>query len=437
MSGRSGLLLVLWASLLLRSAVAEEVVLRGATVHTAAGSVLAPGDVRIKDGAILELGARIEAGGARGVDLSGLHLYPGLIAADCSLGLSEIGSVRASQDTAEVGDYSPDVDSWVAVNPDSELIPVARANGITHALVAPEGGTVAGRSALIALRGWTWEEMVVRAPAALHINWPSMALDVTPREEGKGKGKKESKSLEEQAELRRAKLLELDTFFQEARAYWDARLASRKGAREPMRHPAWEAMRGAVLGETPVIVHAHGVREITAAVEWAGRRGLSLVIAGGRDAWRVAGLLAEKQVPVLLETVMEVPARDYDPHDANFRAPEVLRQAGVLFALSPSPGTWSVWDLRNLPLRAAFARAHGLPEEDALASITRNPAIILGVGDRLGTIEAGKEASLFAADGDILDVRTRVVRVWIAGAETSLETRHTRLYEKYRGRPTK
>lgn len=408
------------------AARAESLVLTGATVHTVSGPTIEGGQVLVVEGKIAAVGERVDAGDATVVDLSGHHLYPGLILPTSSLGLAEIGSVRATQDTDEVGSFTPDVQAWIAVNPDSELIPVARANGITHALVVPMGGTVTGLSGLIRLTGWTYEEMTVARPVALHLVWPSMDLDLTPKAEWRSK--EDWKSPEDQAEERRARLKEIDEFFEEARTY-------ARGRREDRIVPAWEAMLPLVRNEVPLMIHANEVRQIKSAVEWATSKGFRVVLAGARDAHLVAGYLAEKRVPVIYEATMQQPAFDWSPYDVHFRAPEVLRKSGVKVALSNGTGNWAAADARNLPYHAAMCSAFGTPPEEAVRMITLNAAEVLGVADRLGSIEVGKEASLIAVDGDILDIRASVKRMWIAGIETSLESRHTRLYDKYRNRP--
>jgi imidazolonepropionase-like amidohydrolase len=318
----------------------------------------------------------------------------------------------------------------VVANPDSELIPVARANGITHALLAPEGGVVAGQSGLVALDGWTTEQMAVKCPAALHVYWPSLDLDLGPREPARGP---RAKPLEEQAKDRRARLKALDDFFDDARAYAKARDAAGKdGAAALEVNPAWEAMRPYLRGELPLMIHADELRQIKSALRWAETNGFKVILAGGRDAWMAADQLAAKKVPLIYEHVFTLPARDTDPYDVHFRAPALLRKAGVTVAFG---GRRQAASLRNLPYEAAQAAAFGLPAEEALKGLTLYPAQILGVAGRLGSIEPGKEATIFAADGHILDIRANVKRMWIAGREVSLETRHTRLYDRYKQRP--
>jgi imidazolonepropionase-like amidohydrolase len=196
-------------------------------------------------------------------------------------------------------------------------------------------------------------------------------------------------------------------------------------------------MLPALRGEMPVMIHADEVREIKAAVAWAEGKGLSIILSGGRDAWMVADLLASKKVPVVYQATLELPARDWEPYDVHYAAPAALRKAGVAVAFSCGIGSWHAAEVRNLPYHAAQAAAFGLPAEEALRGITLYPARILGVGDRLGSIEPGKEATLFAATGDILDIRSTVSRMWIAGREASRESRHTRLWRKYDGRPAR
>jgi imidazolonepropionase-like amidohydrolase len=422
----------LWASA--PQGFGETFLLTGATVHTVSDRTFSPGHVLVRDGKVAAVAPELDAPGAQVMDLTGLHLYPGLIAPTTLLGLTEINAVRATRDSTEVGEYTPDVQSWIAVNPESELIAVARANGITHALPVPLGGHVSGQSGLVALDGWTTEQMAVKCPVALHVFWPEMELNTTPREQFKDKSK--WKSLEEQAKERRARLKDLEDFFEEAAAYAKARRAAEKESlAEPTPSPVWEAMLPFVNGERPMMVHANDVRQIKAALIWAETNDFHIVLAGARDAWMVADLLATHKVPVIYENTFSLPERDTDAYAVHFKAPQVLHSAGVRVAFSTGLTSMSAASLRNLPYLAAQAMAFGLPEDEALKGITLYPAQMLGVDDRLGAIAIGRDATFFAADGNVLDIRSNVKRMWIAGREVSLESRHTRLYEKYRRRP--
>ena len=432
--------LVLGASLLASAITqgrSQNLLLSGATVHTVSGETYSPGQVLIENGKIAAVGATVPGRGAQTIDLKGQHLYPGIIAMDTLLGLTEIGAVRATQDSTEVGEFTPDVESWIAVNPDSELIPVTRANGIAYFEPVPEGGLVSGQSGLVASDGWTSEQRAIKKPIGLHLFWPRMNLDASTRERGgrRGGGGK-AKSIEEQAAERRAKLRSTQDFFEEAKAYAKAKDASTKGSLSaPEKIPAWEAMLPYVRGELPIMIHADETRQIKAAVEWTDTNHYKMILVGGRDAWMNAELLGAKKIPVIYADTFTLPAHDTESYDVHFKAPEVLRKAGVQVVFGNGLTTMDAALTKNLPYSAAQAVAFGMPEPEALKGITLYPAQLAGVADRLGSIEAGKEATLFVADGDILDIRAHVKRMWVAGKEVSLENRHTRFYEKYKNRP--
>lgn len=415
---------------------AETLLLAGATIHPVAGPVLTSGEVLIQDGKIkgvfdaTQPTRALVPTDARRIDLKGLHLYPGMIALNTEMGLVEISGVRATRDLTEVGEFTPDVRSWQAVNPDSELLPVARANGVAYFEPAPQGGLVAGQSGLVALDGWTAEQMVFQKPIALHLYWPDAVLDTTSKDRARNKEK--WKSLEEQDKERREKLKALDEFIQDARAYARARAA----AKEPAGFatvPAWEAMLPVVGGEIPITIHADDMRQIRAAVKWAATNQFKIILAEARDAWKVADLLASHHVPVIYNHMYTQPPTDTDSYDVQFAAPGVLTKAGVKVVMGLSSYRGSL--VKNLPYEAAQGVAFGWAADEAVKAITLYPAQLAGVADQLGSIETGKVASIIACDGDLLDIRTNVKRLWIAGKEVSLENRHTRLYEKYQSRP--
>jgi imidazolonepropionase-like amidohydrolase len=417
--------------------LAQSLLLSGATVHTVSGETFSPGQVLIENGKITAVGATVSSRGAQTIDLKGQHLYPGIIAMDTLLGLTEIGAVRATQDSTEVGEFTPDVESWIAVNPDSELIPVTRANGIAYFEPVPEGGLVSGQSGLVASDGWTSEQRAIKKPIGLHLFWPRMDLDASTRERGgrRGGGGK-AKSMEEQAADRRAKLRSTQDFFEEAKAYAKAKDASAKSSVSgPEMIPAWEAMLPYVRGELPIMVHADETRQIKAAVDWAETNHYKMILVGGRDAWMSAEMLGAKKIPVVYADTFTLPSHDTESYDVHFKAPEVLRKAGVQVVFGNGLTTMDAALTKNLPYSAAQAVAFGMPEAEALKGITLYPAQLSGVADRLGSIETGKEATLFVADGDILDIRAHVKRMWVAGKEVNLENRHTRFYEKYKNRP--
>jgi imidazolonepropionase-like amidohydrolase len=416
---------------------AQTIILTGATVHTISGETLSPGQVLIKEGKIAAVGKTVSPEDATAIDLTGQQLYPGLIALDTLLGLTEIAGVRATMDSTEVGEYTPDVESWIAANPDSELVPVTRANGIAYFEPVPQGGLISGQSGLVAVEGWTMEQRAIKKPVALHVFWPRLELDTTPAR-GRGRGPRTggSKSLDEQAKDRRTKQQALEDFFDEAKAYAKAKAASSAGnAPAPEKTPAWEAMLPYVNGELPIMMHADEVRQIRAAINWAATNHYKIILTGGRDAWMLPELLVEKKIPVIYAHVFTQPSRDTESYDVHFKAPALLHKAGVQVTFSLGAAAMEAPLTRNLPYAAAQAVAFGLPEAEALKGLTLYPAQLAGVADRLGSIEPGKDATLFASDGDILDLRANVKRMWIAGKDISLDSRHTRLYEKYKNRP--
>ena len=410
--------------------LAGQTVYRAKKIQATPTQVFQPGEILVKAGKIQAIGKSVKAPkGCKIVDWKDLEIYPGLISPSSSMGLTEINALRPTRDEREVGTHTPDVEAWVAVNPDSELIPVARANGITHAVVAPMGGTISGVSALIALDGWGVEEMTVSKKVALHLWWPAHGITI-PQPNATGDSK--PKSIKEQEKNRDQQIREIDEFFNQAEAYKQTKASKPKNF-GPI--PAWEAMLPVMSGKKPIVIHADEVRQIRAAIEWAEKRKFRIIISGGLDAWKLADLLAEKEVPVIYHHVFTAPVHRNLPHDLQFRAPGILAKAGVPLSIGLRLGGWSAAHQRNLPYHAAHAVAHGLSRSKALASITIEPAKVAGVDDGLGTLEVGKDATFIATSGDLLDIRTSVKHMILSGKSTSLQSRHTRFYERYRNRP--
>ena len=410
--------------------LAGQTVYRAKKIQATPTQVFQPGEILVENGKIQAIGKSVKAPNrAKIIEWKDLEIHPGLISPGSSLGLTEISALRPTRDEREVGTHTPDVEAWVAVNPDSELIPVARANGITHAVVAPMGGTISGVSGLIALDGWGVEEMTISKKVALHLWWPGHGITI-PQPNSTGDSK--PKSIKDQEKNRDRQIREIDEFFNQAEAYWRAKKSKAEGFREI---PAWEAMLPVIEGKIPVMIHADEVRQIRAAIEWAAKRNFRIIISGGRDAWKLADLLAEKKVPVIYNHVFTAPVHRNLPHDLQFRAPGILAEAGVPLSIGLRLGGWSAAHQRNLPYHAAHAVAHGLSRSRALASITIEPARIAGVANRLGTLEVDKDATFIATSGDLLDIRTSVKHMILAGNQVDLESRHTRLYQRYDKRP--
>lgn len=391
----------------------------GATLHPVSGPPVPGGTIVFDRGKITVLGAGAAVpAGAELIRAEGKHVYPGLMSGDSHLGLTEIGAVRASLDMRETGALNPNVRAEVAVNPESELIPVTRANGILTAVSAPRGGLIAGTGAVLHLDGWTWEEMTLRAPSALYVNWPSMTITRAPWIR---------QSEEEQRAERDRRIAELTGAFRDARAY---RTAKQAGGSPSFRTDLrWEALLSALERRLPVVVWAYDVQQIEAAVAWAEAESLRLIIGGGHDAWRVAALLKAKDIPVLAGGIHRLPARRFEAHEEPFALPRKLHEAGIRFAIISQE---EAAHERSLPYHAGRAAAYGLPADEALRAITLSPARIFGVDDRIGSLEPGKDATLIITTGDPLDIRTQVEAAFIQGRRVDLTSRHTKLYDKYR-----
>jgi len=352
-----------------------------------------------------------------------------MIDVNTAVGLTEISSVAGSVDINETGAVNPNANTAIAVNPDSELIGVTRANGLTHTLSVPGGGLVSGSSALIRLDGWTWEDLAAATPVALHVRWPSFRVS---RRSFFGPPPSE----EDQKKEREERLKQIRELFDDARAYAKA-VAAGSGPDEGVEvNPGLAAMLPVLDGRLPVIVHADEIRQINSAVEWAEKEGVRMILAGNGDVWRVADLLRRREIPVILTGVLALPDRRDEAYDTPYTAAAKLYQAGVDFCIASSGGGFGAAMTRNLPYHAAMAAAFGLPKDKALESVTLAPARILGVDAALGSIEVGKSASLILTDGDPLEIRTRVEQAFIDGRPVDLaNNRHERLYRRYAGRP--
>ncbi|MGH7699659.1 MAG: amidohydrolase family protein [Gemmatimonadales bacterium] len=403
-------------------------VVRGGTVYPLAGAPIENGTVVIQDGKIAAVGVGVTVpAGARVIDATGLHVYPGLFDALTRLGLTEIGAVDVTEDETELGEFNPHLLAATAVHPASEHIPVARANGITHAVTAPQARAagIGGQASLMHLDGWTVEEMLIAPSVGFVVSWPRLGGGSGFGFGGfRGQAPRSFREIKKQYD---EQVRRLDGWLEAARRY-DA--AIKAGERLP-RDLKLEALARATRGELPLLVEANDERDIRNAVGWAEQQRVRIVILGGNQAYRAAALLAEKKIAVILGPTQSTPTSRDAGYDERYAAPGLLHQAGVRFAIA----TFNSADSRTLPYEAGSAVAFGLPRDEALKAVTLYPAEILGVADRVGTIEAGKLANLIVTDGDPLEIRTQVRHVIVAGREAGLENKHLSLYERYRARP--
>ncbi|TWT97305.1 amidohydrolase family protein [Neorhodopirellula pilleata] len=400
----------------------KPILIHGGTLHIGNGEIVEKGSILLVDGKIQAVGRRVDAPEkAISIDATGQHVYPGLIESMTDLGLREISAVDVTVDSTEWGNENPNVRSWIAVNPDSELIPVARAGGVLLAHVAPGGSFLRGQSALIALDGWTIQDMAVRAPAGMCVDWETL----TPR------GSDDADTVKKREE----RLQQLDDWLDRAERYGIAQEeAANTESRAIATDVRLESLLPVLSRELPIIAHADALAAIRSAVAYTQARGLRLVIYGGHDAGDCAELLKRYRIPVIIAGTYRLPRQRDDDYDAPYTLPARLESAGVKFAIAGEqpgyPGGAS--NARNLPYHAGCAVAYGLDREAAVKAITLSPAEILGVDDRLGSLETGKDATLIIVDGDVLESPSNVQQAFIEGRTVDLGNRHRTLFEKYR-----
>lgn len=393
----------------------EPIAITGAIIHVGNGAVIGDGIITFDDGVITAVGSAMDAidlSGHRVIDLQGQHVYPGFVLPNTTLGLVEVENIRSTQDIIEEGDINASVRAAIAYNTDSELIPTLRFNGILTAQITPQGGLVTGLSSVMKLDGWNWEDTMLVADDAMHLNWPTLRS----RDFNEETEQFETTDNEEYA----GQVQVLNSLFQNASTYNGAPI-----------NLNLLAMQGLFNGMVRLYLHANDAKEIIAGVQFARRYGVrQIVLVGGREALQVKDLLLANSIPVIYEGVHALPEQEWHDVDASFRMPFLLHEAGLKVGIGG--GATELQSQRNLPFFAGTAAAYGLDRETALSLITRNNAEILGVADRVGTIETGKDATLFVSTGDALDMRTsQVQQAFIQGRQIDLYGTQQELYERF------
>jgi imidazolonepropionase-like amidohydrolase len=403
-----------------------------ARIVTVSGAVIENGTIIISDGKIAAVGVNVTVpGGAERIDAAGLSVYPGMIDAGTNMGLAEVGQgAPATVDVAETGDYNANAKAFLGVNPHSSHINVTRVNGITTVLSIPQGGVVSGQAAVINLNGSTQNDMAVVPTFGLMVNFPRITLggggfnpfaQTAPIDFG------------EAVKRRDQRIEDLKKLFRDAENYAKAQDAYAKDKSLPAPAPDLKmaALAPYVRGERPIIFTAERERDIRSATKFVAETRVKGIILGGQEAWKVADDLKKNNIAVIYTNIYNLPVRDDDAYDYLFEAPAKMAQTGVRFCISTgNDGS----EVRDLPYHAGLAGAFGLSKDEALKSVTLYPAQILGVADRLGSIEQGKIANLVVADGDILEPRTNVKYVFIGGRLIPLTSRHTELFESFKDR---
>jgi len=397
--------------------------IKNAIIHVGNGKVIENGIIKISKGKIELVGTDIAvpSDNSTVVDAKGKHVYPGLILPVSSLGLIEMSAVRASNDAKEIGEMNPSVRSIVAYNADSKVINTRRSNGILLANVVPQGSLVAGSSSVVQLDAWNWEDAAYKTDAGMHLYMPSLM----PRARvggGGGAGNGPQQPASDPVKEGLEKIDQLKSFFGEAKAYHGASTHDETNLK-------FEAVKGLYDKSQKLYVHANTVKQMLVALDFVKEFGFELVIVGGSDSWQMADLLKLNNVSVVLQQPHSLPTSADDDVDQAYKTAAILQKAGVLFSLSDDDGQTRG---RNLAFNAGTAAAYGLTKEEALQAITLNAAKILGVADKTGTIEAGKDANIVISEGDILDMRTSIVTdAFIQGRKIDLNDKHKQLNERY------
>ena len=397
---------------------AKRIMLYGATAHIGNGEFIENSLIVIEDGKIVTIenanNVKIDISNADYFDVIGKHIYPGFILPNSTLGLADIDAVRATRDFDEVGEFNPHIRSIIAYNTDSPVLPTIRTNGILLGQICPRGGVISGVSSVVEFDAWNYEDALYKENDGIHLNWPRNAQkyhshDATPNLKN---------HLEDD-------LLELEAFFENSKSYFLVN-TSKIDIR-------FQAMRGLFDGTKQLFIHANSTKEIKQAVLFSKKMGIKkMVLVGAKESWRIADFLAENEVPVILNRIHRLPMHKSDAIDIAFKTPKILLDAGVLFCLDYQ-GDMERMGSRNLPFTAGTTVAYGLTKEEALMSITLNTAKVLGIAENLGSLEAGKEATLFVSDGDALDMLTnRVSLAFIRGKKLDLSNHQTQLYQKYK-----
>ena len=400
-------------------AQSKTIVISGGTIHMGNGSVIENGTVVIEKGKIKSVSATpvTISGDVDRIDATGKQVYPGLIAPNSSLGLVEFASTKSTIDIEELGEMNPNIRAIVAYNTDSKIINTVRSNGVLLAQITPQGGMIPGSSSVVQLDAWNWQDAAYAMDNGIHFKMPALINRPAAFQRRGGNADPVAAGL--------ARLEEARSFFKEAKAYLNEKTHTGTNLK-------FEATRGLFDGSKPFFVHCDLVKEMLAAINFAKEFNFKLVLVGATDSWMIADILKENNVSVILGEIHSLPASEDDAVDQPYKTPGMLQKAGVLFSMGFEGGDGN-WRQRDLPFHAGTMAAYGVTKEEALSAITLNAAKILGIADRTGSIEAGKDANIVISTGDILDMRSSVLtNAFIQGRALNLDNKHSQLFERYK-----
>jgi imidazolonepropionase-like amidohydrolase len=395
----------------------EPFVLRGATAHIGNGTVIQNAVIAFDQGKITAIGTEattVVPATYTSIDVTGKHIYPGFILPTTNMGLVEVGSVRATVDGSETGDYNPNIRAIIAYNTDSELPPTMRFNGILLAQITPTGGVISGKSSVVQLDAWNWEDAAVKTDEGIHLFWPNKVSN--PRWWlGETQGSKN--------ERYEPTIKELGLLLKDASVYGQS-----KGEKVNLK---LQAMQGLFDGSITLYIHTNIASSIIESITLAKAHGIKkIALVGGAEALMVVDFLKTHEIPVILADVHALPGKDHDDTVMPYKLPSELYREGITFSFGF--GGSMTARARNIPFYAGTAVAYGLPYEEAIKALTLNPARIMQIDSFTGTLEVGKEATFFVSSGDALDMRTnQMEHVFIQGRQPQLEATQQALYKKY------
>jgi imidazolonepropionase-like amidohydrolase len=399
-------------------AQSKPVVLMGAIAHLGNGQVIQNSIIAFDKGKLTVVAdatvTKMDLSIYEVIDVTGKHVYPGFILPNSQVGLQEVSAVRAMNDYTERGEINPNVRALISYNTDTEFTPSFRFNGVLLAEATPTGGLISGSSSVMEMEGWNWEDAVHSADMGIHMNWPPMV---------KRQFDFNTFTIAETANADYEKQVnELERFFAEASSY--GKLSTKEA------NLKFDAMQGLFDGKKTLLIHANMPKEIIAAVRSAQRSGVQrITIVEGLGALYVSDFLKENKIPVILPATQNLPDRADDDVDLPYKLPYLLSQAGVMVSIS---NDGALHGARNLGFYAGTAAAYGMDKEEALKTITSNTAKALGIENRVGTLEVGKDATLFVSNGDALDYRGNVLtHAFISGKKITLPGNQQELYERY------
>lgn len=389
-------------------------VITNATIHVGNGKMMEKAAIGVKNGKISEVGPadKIGKGYEQVIDAKGQHIYPGFIAANTQLGLVEVEAVRSTNDFREVGNFNPNIRSIIAYNTDSEIVPTIRSNGILIAQITPQGGRISGQSSLVHLDAFNYEDAILKADGVIHLNWPNRySFGGWWAEPGETNMNKNYGRDVEAIKL-----------------FFDAALAYSKNEKPEQINMRFESMKGLFDKSKKLFVHTDDAQSMLEAFELLKQYNTELVYVGASEAWRVIDFLKENKIALILGNVHALPRYEHEDVDLPYKLPSILQENGVKFALSMEGS----WQQRNLIFQAGHAVGYGLTKEQALSAITLNSAEILGIADRVGSLEVGKDATFVISAGDALDMKSSLITdAYIQGRKISLRDKQKDLYDKY------